>query len=124
MKVLLSIKPIFAESIFNRTKFYEFRKTIFKKPNVDKVIVYASSPIKMILGEFDIGEIFQGSPEQIWEKTQKQAGISRQYFFNYFAGRNIGYAIRINDVLRYQKPLNLKEEFNIIPPQSFCYLTE
>ena len=30
MKVLLSIKPEFAEKIFNGTKKYEFRKSIFK----------------------------------------------------------------------------------------------
>ena len=38
MKVLLSIKPEFAEKIFNGTKKYEFRKSIFKNKDVDKVI--------------------------------------------------------------------------------------
>ena len=44
MNVLLSIKPEFAFKIFDGTKKYEFRKSIFKKPGVKKVIVYASSP--------------------------------------------------------------------------------
>lgn len=33
MKVLLSIKPEFAERIFNGSKKYEFRKVIFKNPD-------------------------------------------------------------------------------------------
>ena len=55
--VLLSIKPEFAEKIFDGTKKFEFRKTIFKNNNVQKVIVYASSPVQKVIGEFSIEDI-------------------------------------------------------------------
>ena len=45
MKVLLSIKPEFANKIFEGTKRFEFRKSIFKK-EVKTVVVYASSPLQ------------------------------------------------------------------------------
>ena len=54
MKVLLSIKPEFADKIFNGTKKYEFRKSIFKNKDVDTVVVYASSPCKYIINWYTI----------------------------------------------------------------------
>ena len=58
MKVLLSIKPHFAKLIFDREKRYEYRKALFKRDDVDGIVVYASSPTKQIIGEIktiDIG---------------------------------------------------------------------
>jgi len=37
MKILLSIKPEYAEKIFAGTKKYEFRRSIFKNPDVKTV---------------------------------------------------------------------------------------
>ena len=55
--VLLSIKPEFAKKIFAGTKKFEFRKSIFKYQNINKIIVYASSPVKKVIGEFLIDKI-------------------------------------------------------------------
>ena len=45
MKALLSIKPEFADMIFAGTKRYEFRRAIFKRNDLEGVLVYASSPV-------------------------------------------------------------------------------
>jgi predicted transcriptional regulator len=39
MKVLLSIKPEFADKIFEGTKLFEFRRSIFKNEKIKKVVV-------------------------------------------------------------------------------------
>lgn len=123
MKVLLSIKPEFADKIFDGTKKVEFRRNIFKSHAITSIIVYASSPIQRIIGEFEIDEILEGSPEHLWCKTFKDAGISKAYFDQYFTNRGIGYAIRIKSFKRYLDPLYLKSDFNIShPPQSFQYI--
>ncbi len=57
MKVLLSIKPKYAELIFDGSKKFEFRRTIFKNIQVKTVVVYASSPVQRVIGEFQIEEI-------------------------------------------------------------------
>jgi len=54
MKVLLSIKPEYAEKILSGEKKYEYRRAIFKDQSVNKIIIYASSPIQKVIGEFDI----------------------------------------------------------------------
>lgn len=122
MKVLLSIKPEFAFKIFEGTKKYEFRKVIFKRPNIKTVVVYASSPVQKVIGEFEIEDILSSSPEKIWEKTRKTSGISEEFFNDYFIDKEIAHAIKIKDVKRYKTPLDLKKEFDIVPPQSYTYL--
>lgn len=121
MKVVLSIKPEFAEKIFNGTKKYEFRKSIFKNQNIKTVIVYASSPIQRVIGEFEIDEIINCGLDDLWNTTQQFSGISRQFFDRYFADKELGYAIKIKKVKRYKQPKCLKTDFNLVPPQSFAY---
>ncbi len=124
MKVLLSIKPEFAEMIFNGTKKYEFRRSIFKKRNVETVIVYASSPVQRVIGEFEIDTILYDDLENLWKETKEFSGISKDYFFEYFNNKKQGYAIKIKRTKRYEKDLSIKDDFNTIPPQSFLYLKE
>jgi predicted transcriptional regulator len=122
MKVLLSIKPEFAELIFDGTKKFEFRKAIFKNENIKTVIVYASSPMQKVIGEFEIETIISDNLKSLWEKTKQFAGIDEKYFYEYFAERENGFAIKIKKAYKYKEPLSLKDDFKVTPPQSFLYL--
>jgi len=122
MKVLLSIKPEYAFKIFDGTKKFEFRKVIFKNPNVTTVVVYASSPVQQVIGEFEIDGILSFDPKSIWEMTKKYSGISEDFFYEYFANRVIAHAIKIKNTKKYRKPLCIREDFNAVPPQSYMYL--
>jgi len=122
MKVLLSIKPEYAFKIFEGKKKFEFRKVIFKNPNVKTVVVYASSPVQKVIGEFEIEDILTSSPSNIWKLTKKHSGISEDFFYKYFANRDIAHAIKIRKIKKYKTPLSLKKDFNVLPPQSYLYL--
>ncbi len=122
MTVLLSIKPEFAEKIFNGTKKFEFRKSIFKKSNVRTVVVYASSPIQQVIGEFTIDTILNDDVDTIWKKTARYAGITRDFYLSYFANKEKAYAIKIRNTKRYAKARRLSD-YNInYAPQSFAYV--
>lgn len=122
MNVLLSIKPEFAEKIFNGEKKYEYRKAIFKNSNAKRIFIYASSPIKQIIGEITFDDILCDAPDKIWAKTSFDSGISKDYFFEYFANREKGYAIKIKKTLRYSEPINPYDSMpNFRAPQSFMY---
>lgn len=121
MKVLLSIKPEFANKIFEGTKRFEFRKSIFKK-EVKTVVVYASSPLQQVIGEFEIEQILYLDLDTLWELTRSESGISESFFYKYFEDKERGYAIEIKNVKKYEEPQNLKETYNLFPPQSFAYL--
>ena len=122
MRVLLSIKPKYADKIFDGTKKFEFRKVIFKNPNIKTVVVYSSSPIQQVIGEFEIDDILSFNPDKIWKMTKKYSGISEDFFYEYFADRDIAHAIKIKKTRRYRKPLCIREDFNAVPPQSYMYL--
>lgn len=122
MKVLLSIKPEFADKIFKGEKKFEFRRTIFKNEAVKTVLVYASSPVQKVIGEFEIETIIKNDPEILWNMTSDFAGISRDYFMEYFSNKDFGFAIKIKNARKYKIPKCIRKDFNSFPPQSFLYL--
>ena len=124
MKIILSIKPEFANMIFEGDKKFEFRRSIFKNKNVSKVIVYASSPISKVIGEFEIGEILFKDLGSLWDETKEFSGITENYFYDYFIGKENGFALEVKKFKRYKKELCIRESFGKVPPQSFAYLEE
>jgi predicted transcriptional regulator len=121
MKVVLSIKPEFAFKIFDGTKKFEFRKAIFKNSKIKTVIVYASSPVQKVIGEFEIERIINKDLDSLWKLTQNFSGITENYFYQYFANRMDGFAIEVKSTKRYRQPKCLKADYNLVPPQSFAY---
>lgn len=125
LNVLLSIKPKYVEAILKGIKKYEFRKSIFKKKNIDKIFIYSTSPIKRVVGLFRIGNIIEDHPDCLWKKFKDYAGLTEIEFFNYFNGNSKGYAIQIKDFEIFENPKSLSDIFpDIMAPQSFCYITE
>lgn len=123
MKVVLSIKPEFANKIFDGTKLFEFRKRIFND-SIKSVLVYSSSPVQKVIGEFQIGEIIKHDLETLWDLTKEYSGISEDYFYEYFADKEHGYAIQIKKKTKFRIPKCLREDYNLTPPQSFAYWTK
>lgn len=124
MRVVLSIKPEFAYKIFEGSKKFEFRRAIFKNKNVKSVIVYASSPVQKVIGEFEIGKIYNDDLSTLWSRTKEYSGISEEYFYDYFSDREKGFAIQVKSKKKYRKAKCLKSDFNLNPPQSFAYVKE
>ncbi|AHF01983.1 hypothetical protein THIAE_09670 [Thiomicrospira aerophila AL3] len=122
MKVLLSIKPQFAEKILTGEKQFEFRKAIFRNNCVTSVVIYASSPLQKVIGEFDISKIYEMEPDALWKETADHSGISKEYFDKYFQGKMKGFAIKVGKMTKYPTPLNLEDLGIRTPPQSFCYV--
>lgn len=122
MKALLSIKPEFADQIFAGTKRYEFRRAVFKREGVDGVLVYASSPVQRVIGEFQIEEIIDDDIESVWRRTRKYAGISRDYFMSYFEGRDRAYAIKVTTPRLFSRKRRLSYYNVTAAPQSYVYV--
>lgn len=122
MRVLLSIKPEFALKIFDGSKRYEYRRSIFKRKETAKVVVYASYPIKKVIGEFEIGEILHDEPQSLWEKTKDYAGITQKRYLDYFKNKAKGFAIEVKSTKMYDTPQSLSNYMVSSPPQSFMYL--
>lgn len=123
MRILLSIKPQFADKIFSGTKRYEFRKAVHKNPNVTTVVVYATKPVGKVIGEFTVSSVHNDSPARLWRRTKTHSGITRQFFNQYFQGRESCFAIEIGSTTLYENPIDIREVIpNGYPPQSFVYI--
>ena len=60
-RILLSIKPEYVEQIERHTKRFEFRKRNFKNlPS--EVWIYASAPVKRIVGIILVRDIIEDTP--------------------------------------------------------------
>jgi predicted transcriptional regulator len=125
MDVLLSIKPKYVKSIINGDKRYEFRKTIFKNRDIDRIFIYSSSPVKKIVATFKIGTILEDHPIDLWENVKDYAGIDNEVFFSYFEGKSKAFAIEIQNLQEFDEPLDpWTEVAGFVPPQSYCYMND
>ncbi|MFH0757888.1 MAG: hypothetical protein V2B15_11425 [Bacteroidota bacterium] len=120
--ILISIKPKFANHIFDGTKKYEYRKIAFSK-DPEFCIVYASYPIKKIIGFFKVGNILKGSSTDIWERTNQYGGIDLSAYLEYSKESAIIIAIQILNPTLLIKPIDpFLVNPNFKPPQSFIYI--
>jgi predicted transcriptional regulator len=123
MKILLSIKPNFVAEISSGKKIFEFRKILYKRRDLKRIVVYSSSPVCRVVGEIEVDDILCDTPSKIWDRTKTAAGISKMSFDKYFEGKNIAYAIKIKSFKPYSEPMRLEMKYpGITPPQSFCYI--
>lgn len=126
--LLISLKPDYAELVFAGTKKAELRRRISADLSNRDVFIYVSSPVMELRGGFRIGQVWEGTPNQIWSTVRSYAGITRRGFDEYYEGQNIAYALEIVDVWQYRYPRTLsqlREQFaNFIAPQSYRYAKE
>jgi predicted transcriptional regulator len=119
--MLLSINPEHVENIMNGNKQFEFRK-VRCRTEVDKIIIYATYPVMKIVGEVDVIDVIVDIPEQVWKLTSEFAGISKQFYDEYYQNKEVAVAYQLGDVKKYKKPLSLADFGIKFAPQSFIYV--
>lgn len=123
MNILLSIKPEFVKDIFEGEKLFEYRRSIFKRADISKVVVYATMPIGKIVGEFRIERIIEDSPQEIWRKTSKVSGLSKKRFDKYYEGKKTGFALQITEPRLYEKPIDPRiHNETFVPPRRVVFV--
>ena len=121
-KILMSINPKYVDEIISRNKRYEYRKIKVKRNDIDKMIIYCTSPIMKVVAEVDIEDILVDSPEKIWELTKEYSGTSKEFYDKYYKNSKYAVAYKLGNVKVYDKPLNLSDIGIDYVPQSFVYL--
>ena len=118
----MAIHPGYAEAILAGHKRVEFRKRPLA-PDVMSVLIYATSPVQGIVGEFTIRRITAGSPAEVWNQFGDVGCIDAEDYDRYYANSTTAYAIVISGIRRFSTalPLSALEPEPTIP-QSFMYL--
>ena len=120
-KMLLSMKPKYVDMIVAGDKKYEFRKFRCRE-NVDIIVIYATSPVKQVIGEVPIIAVLEGPVDEIWKQTQSEGGVTKQSFMEYYKNRRTAVAYHLGEVTLYPEPLSLSDVGLSYAPQSFAYL--
>ncbi len=119
-KIIISINPEHVKNIINGTKRFEYR-TKAAKNDVNKLIIYETTPIKKVVAEAEIVEILALEPNALWKETKEFSGITKEFFDEYFKGRKVAYAYKLGKIKVYEEPKNLNEFGLKVAPQSFAY---
>jgi len=123
LTILLSIKPKYADEILNGVKEYELRKGVVFKSGC-KIILYASTPLKAIVGQFTAGRVYTGKPDEIMNfvKTTRPRGVSEEDIL-YITGKKCRVsAIEVTNPMRYTRivPLSELRKYGLRnPPRSY-----
>jgi predicted transcriptional regulator len=114
--------------IFGGTKRVELRRV---RPHVstgNRVMVYVSSPVKALSGEFVVERIVTATPDALWSVVRRDAGISRRQYELYFEGAETAHAIFLSEPTPLSTPISLDTLRsiwrNFQPPQCYAYLDE
>ncbi len=121
--ILMSIKPEYVEKILSGNKKYEFRKSVCKR-FVDKIYIYSTFPVKMVVGEAEVECILIEKPEELWKMTKEDAGINKEFFDEYFENKDKAVAYKLNNIRKYKKPKKLIELGVKVAPQSYQYVEQ
>ncbi len=124
--LLLSLKPCYADLVFDGLKTIELRRRIASHIEGRDVFIYVSMPIMALRGGFRVGEVWSGPPEDIWNMVSELASVDKRDFDIYFERQPIAYALEIKAVWEYQNPVNLNtlrnRLSNFVVPQSWRYV--
>lgn len=122
---LLSIKPEYAFKILSGEKSIELRRSF---PAINGhpalILIYASSPIKAIVGCALLKKVEKLPVMRLWNKYGKKACIHIDKFEDYFEGKDEGFALFLDRPITFSKALKSEELDDFYPPQSYKYLND
>lgn len=121
--IILPIKPMFVDKILSGEKKYEYRKRLCQK-EIKKIYIYATAPVKMIVGEAEVANKMSMDKKKLWQETQKHAGITRKFYDQYFEHQDYACAYKMGEVKQYGQPVALNNMGIGYVPQSFIYVGE
>ena len=120
---IFAIRPEYAKSILDGTKKYEYRKRLCKN-NISRMYLYATAPVKGIVGEAEVIGKLEKNPKDLWNLTFQDSGIKVELFYKYFENYSRACAYKLGTVTRYANiiPLhNIGIDYII---QSFKYISD
>ncbi len=125
--VVLSVRPLYSEKIFDGKKTVELRRRFpVAAPRGTIAYIYSTSPVRAMVGSAAIDNVMKMPVAEIWKTFGKMAKISKADFDDYFYDLKEGFALKISNARPFSRPIGLTElriRFGFEPPQSFLYAT-
>jgi predicted transcriptional regulator len=119
--MLLSINPEHVENILKGNKLFEFRKVKCRE-DVDSIVIYSTSPVMQVVAEAAVEAVLVDDVLKVWQMTKDHAGISYDFYQQYYEGKETAVAYKLGDVTAYDEPRSLADFGVSHAPQSFVYI--
>jgi predicted transcriptional regulator len=123
--LLLSVKPRFADAILARTKTVEVRRRAIRARAGTRVVLYASAPVKAVVGTAWLDRIAVRDAGGTWRQHAAALGLKRHELVAYLGGQQ-AHLLFLRGASRLEKPLSLtrlRRRAKFRPPQSFRYVS-
>lgn len=124
--VVLSLKPRFAEAILAGVKTAELRRTEPKIVVPTRALLYASTPVRALLGTCIVDSIRSADLATLWRQYGSQSDLHYREFLQYFRGVGRGTALTLSEPQAFSQQLALEDlratPRGFRPPQSFAYI--
>ena len=124
--LFIAVKPEYANKLVSGQKDIELRKM---RPHVrqgDYVIIYASAPVKAVLGFGRIKSVIECTPGNMWTNYSNRLGIGEQDFYLYYNGYHKAVGIEF-EMIKSVAPIGLEDLKKVDPyfhpPQIYSYVT-
>jgi predicted transcriptional regulator len=126
-RILLSLKPRYADAILDGSKTIELRRT---RPRIEiptDALIYASSPRCAVVGTCRIVEVVEFTPLGMWRLHGRESAIDYAAYKAYFTECATAYGLVVSSPGRLENEIGLSAIREIWrgfqPPQSFRYLS-
>ena len=118
--IVMSLKPKYAQAIYEGRKNWEFRKT--PPPLFKEIYIYESAPVSEITGKLIFTDEIRGLPFSVYEIAKSnrlfarnRPGISYPELEEYAGRLNLVSALRVHRAERLEHPIT----FSAKPPQNW-----
>ncbi len=124
--MILSLRPRFADAILSGVKTVELRRTEPKIRVPTLALIYASTPVRALLGTCVVTSVESDHLGALWQVHGGRSGLDHGEFLSYFEGVEAGTALSLASPRRFSRPVPLVElrarSKGFRPPQSFSYV--
>ncbi|QQD75742.1 hypothetical protein I8920_13100 [Curtobacterium sp. YC1] len=123
--LLLAVQPQFAAMLMAGTKPIELRKRFPSQPRGTVVFVYASTPVKSVVGTMFLDQVESCAIDRVWRELIPLIGATEQYIRDYAADREEMTLLHLRSPRPFAAAIPLRDlrtHVGVEPPQSFRYL--
>ena len=124
--IVLSLKPRFAQAILAGVKTVELRRTVPKIVIPTRALLYASSPVRALLGTCVITSVRSADLAALWHEYGLRSELPYHEFQQYFEGVAKGTALTLSEPQALSRPIPLQDlrakPRGFRPPQSYAYV--
>jgi predicted transcriptional regulator len=121
-RIMLSLRPEWAEAIYRREKHVEFRRQRVRVEPGDLVVIYETRPVGLVTGEFVVRGVHYGPPRDI-KKLESDLQRARSVAM-YLRGARVATALEIGRPRRYGRRQALAKYKVSKAPMSYVRLPD